>query len=162
VSIHGAKYLFFGTNYPVMEALLAFIQIKKRMIVKRISQVFIGLLALAFCKTGIQALSNPQAVLANVGIELNNAAALSSMRAVYGGMHLVFGFFCVWGIFKNQSAALLLVLLYTAGFVLGRVVSWVLDGSPNAFVGTWLAVELFSLIVCATLLFFTKRKEKML
>ncbi len=29
----------------------------------------------------------------NVGIALNNASAESSMRAVYGGMHLVFGLF---------------------------------------------------------------------
>lgn len=67
------------------------------MILKRTTQVFLALMALAFCKAGIEALLNPQAVLSNVGIELNNPSALSSMRAVYGGMHLVFGLFCFWG-----------------------------------------------------------------
>lgn len=130
------------------------------MTVKRISQVFLGLLALAFCKTGIEALFNPQAVLANVGIDLTNAAALSSMRAVYGGMHLVFGLFCVWGIFKNQSAALLLVILYTSGFVAGRVMSWAADGTPNGFVVTWLATETFSLVVCTTLFLLLHNQEQ--
>ncbi len=130
------------------------------MTVKRISQVFLGLLALAFCKTGIEALFNPQAVLANVGIDLNNAAALSSMRAVYGGMHLVFGLFCAWGIFKNQSAALLLVILYTSGFVAGRLMSWAADGTPNGFVVTWLATETFSLVVCTTLFLLLHNQEQ--
>ncbi|MBL7840470.1 MAG: DUF4345 domain-containing protein [Cyclobacteriaceae bacterium] len=130
------------------------------MTVKRISQVFLGLLALAFCKTGIEALFNPQAVLANVGIDLTNAAALSSMRAVYGGMHLVFGLFCAWGIFKNQSAALLLVILYTSGFVAGRVMSWAADGTPNGFVVTWLATETFSLVVCTTLFLLLHNQEQ--
>ena len=130
------------------------------MTVKRISQVFLGLLALAFCKTGIEALFNPQAVLANVGIDLTNTAALSSMRAVYGGMHLVFGLFCAWGIFKNQSAALLLVILYTSGFVAGRVMSWAADGTPNGFVVTWLATETFSLVVCTTLFLLLHNQEQ--
>lgn len=130
------------------------------MIAKRITQVFLGLLGLAFCKTGIEALLNPQAVLSNVGIELTTAAALSSMRAVYGGMHLVFGLFCFWGIFKNQSHALGLVTLYTTGFVLGRVISWMIDGTPNEFVTTWLATETFSLIVSIGLLIWLARKKE--
>ncbi|HMV09171.1 MAG TPA: DUF4345 domain-containing protein [Cyclobacteriaceae bacterium] len=130
------------------------------MIVTRISQVFLALLALAFCKTGIEALINPQAVLANVGIDLNSPAALSSMRAVYGGMHLMFGLFCVGGIFKNQSTALLLVILYTAGFVTGRIVSWIADGTPNEFVITWLATETFSLVGCTLLLFLIWNKKR--
>lgn len=129
------------------------------MIAKRISQVFLGLLALAFCKTGIEALLNPQAVLANVGIELTTVAALSSMRAVYGGMHLVFGLFCFWGIFKNQSHALGLVTLYTTGFTLGRLISWMADGTPNAFVTTWLITEIFSLVASVVLLLFLNKQS---
>lgn len=127
------------------------------MIVKRISQVFLGLMALAFCKTGIEALIDPHAVLANVGIELTTAAALSSMRAAYGGMHLVFGLFCAWGVFKNHAQALTLVVLYTAGFVLGRLISWSADGAPNEFVTTWLATEAFSLAASVTLLLFLRK-----
>jgi hypothetical protein len=131
---------------------------KTIMITKRITQVFLGLMGLAFCKVGVEALASPQAVLANVGITLDNVSALSSMRAVYGGMHLVFGVFCLWGIFKNIQAPLLLVALYTAGFVIGRLSGIILDGSPNSFVTTWLFTEAFSLFASVSLLFLLHKK----
>jgi hypothetical protein len=107
-------------------------------------KILLGLLGLAFCKTGIETLVNPQAVLSQVGIVLDNASALSSMRAVYGGMHLVFGLFCFYGIFRNPQAPLVLVILYTVGFALGRLSGMVADGAPNAFVITWLITEVVS------------------
>jgi len=107
-------------------------------------KILLGLLGLAFAKTGIETLIDPQAVLDQVGITLDNASALSSMRAVYGGMHLVFGLFCLSGIFRNQAAALTLVILYTAGFTLGRLSGILADGPPNSFVITWLFTEIAS------------------
>lgn len=130
------------------------------MTTKRISQFFLALMALAFCKVGLEALFTPQAVLANVGITLDNTSALSSMRAVYGGLHLAFGIFCLWGIFKNTKAPLTLLALYTSGFVIGRVTSIMIDGMPNDFVITWLFTELFSLVVSISLLYFATRNVK--
>lgn len=104
-------------------------------------------MALAFCKTGIETLIDPQAVMNNVGIVLNNSSAESSMRAVYGGMHLVFGLFCVYGVFANVSAALGLVALYTAGFTIGRISGILVSGAPNDFVMTWLITE----VVCGAI-----------
>ena len=128
------------------------------MILKRSTQIFLGLMALAFCKVGIEALLNPQAVLAQVGIILDNSSATSSMRAVYGGMHLMFGLFCVYGIFKDLRTPLILVALYTAGFIIGRVSGIVVDGAPNEFVVTWLVTEGVSFVVALTLL-IKKGKE---
>lgn len=105
-------------------------------------KILLGLLGIAFCKTGIETMLNPHAVLAQVGIVLDNASALSSMRAVYGGMHLVFGVFCLYGIFKNPEAPLVLVALYVTGFVFGRLSGILLDGKPNAFVFTWMLIEI--------------------
>jgi hypothetical protein len=128
------------------------------MITKRVTQVFLGLMGLAFCKVGLEALASPQAVLSNVGITLDNISALSSMRAVYGGMHLVFGIFCLRGIFKNIQSPLQLVALYTAGFVVGRLSGIILDGAPNSFVMTWLFTEAFSLVVSVSLLYLLQKK----
>jgi hypothetical protein len=133
---------------------------KHIMTTKRISQFFLALMALAFCKVGLEALFTPHTVLANVGITLDNTSALSSMRAVYGGLHLAFGIFCLWGLFKKVSAPLILIALYTTGFVIGRVTSIIMDGIPNEFVITWLFTELFSLIVSVTLLYFANRNVK--
>ena len=107
----------------------------------RITQVFLALMGLAFCKTGIEALIDPQAVMNNVGIVLDNSSAESSMRAVYGGMHLVFGLFCIYGIFVNAKSALTLVALYTAGFTIGRISGLLAGQLPNQFVLTWFATE---------------------
>ncbi len=128
------------------------------MIKKRITQLFLGLMALAFCKTGIESLLNPHAVLANVGIVLENTSALSSIRAVYGGMHLVFGCFCLYGLLKDYKAALVLIILYTTGFVIGRVSGIVVDGAPNEFVITWLVTELVSGGIAVSLLLWNKTK----
>ena len=128
------------------------------MITKRFSQVFLGLMGLAFCKVGIEALMDPETVLTQVGITLDNPSALSSMRALYGGMHLVFGLFCIWGIFKNPESPLLLVLLYTIGFTVGRVSGIIVDGVPNEFVITWLITEIISGVLAATALILLKRK----
>ncbi|MEI9920762.1 MAG: DUF4345 domain-containing protein [Bacteroidota bacterium] len=117
------------------------------------AKIFLALMGLAFCKTGIEALLDPQAVMDNVGIVLNNSSAESSMRAVYGGMHLVFGLFCVYGIFKNIKGALTLVLLYTAGFTIGRVSGIVASGVPNQFVVTWLITEVTCGAIAALLVF---------
>ncbi len=118
----------------------------------RIAQIFLGLMGLAFCKTGIESLINPQAVMDNVGIVLSNSSAESSMRAVYGGMHLVFGFFCVYGIFANITAALTLVALYTTGFTIGRVSGILVSGAPNEFVVTWLITEIVCGVIAGWLL----------
>jgi Domain of unknown function (DUF4345) len=111
---------------------------------KRGSQVFLALMAMAFCKVGIEALLNPQGVMDAVGITLTNPSAFSSMRAVYGGMHLVFGLFCIYGIFKDMRTALTLIVLYTVGFTIGRISGIIVEGRPNEFVNTWLITEIIS------------------
>ena len=124
----------------------------------RISQVFLAFMGLAFCKTGVESLLDPQAVMDNVGIVLNNTSAESSMRAVYGGMHLVFGLFCIYGIFASMQSALTLVVLYTLGFTIGRVSGILVTGMPNSFVFTWLMTEVVCGVVASTLLFKQARQ----
>ena len=114
---------------------------------KLFTRIFLALMALAFMKVGIEALINPQAVVAQVGITLENASALSSIRAIYGGMHFVFGLFCVWGILRDPDSALRLIMLYTAGFIVGRISGIVSDGMPNPFVITWAITESVSFLI---------------
>lgn len=120
---------------------------------KIVTQIFLGLMGLAFCKTGIETLLDPQSVMNNVGIVLNNASAESSMRAVYGGMHLVFGLFCIYGIFRDAKSALTLVALYTAGFTIGRISGILNNGMPNEFVMTWLITEVICGVIAVLLVF---------
>lgn len=129
------------------------------MIIKRITTAFIILMALAFMKTGVESLISPRAVLSQVGIVLDNPSAVSSMRAVYGGMHLIFGVFCIWGIFRDQAAPLILIILYTTGFTIGRLSGIFLDGRPNQFVTTWMITEICCGLLATLFMVLRNRKE---
>jgi hypothetical protein len=120
-------------------------------------KIFLGLMGLAFCKTGVESLIDPQAVLAQVGIVLDNPSASNSMRAVYGGLHLVFGLYCLAGIITNLTGPLVLVLLYTIGFTIGRLSGILVDGAPNSFVTTWLATEIVSGALAGYALFLVRK-----
>jgi hypothetical protein len=130
------------------------------MMTKRIGQVFLAIMGLAFIKVGLRAMFDPQSVLQQVGIVLDNPSAMSSMRAVYGGMHLAFGGLCFWSAATRAEPALRLVVLYTAGFVAGRLCSILIDGVPNPFVLTWLGTETFSLVASLVLLRFLKQPSR--
>jgi hypothetical protein len=157
----GVKCPLFDTSYQVSPASFALTILKKqKMITKRFAQVFLGIMGLAFCKVGVEALIDPQTVLQQVGVALDNPSAMSSMRAVYGGMHFAFGLVCFWSALKQPAPALWLVALYTAGFVTGRTVSLVIDGAPNSFVLTWLGTEAFSHVASVVLLTLLRQPDR--
>ncbi|EMR01890.1 DUF4345 domain-containing protein [Cesiribacter andamanensis] len=122
--------------------------------------IFLGLMALAFTKVGIETLIDPQSTMDQVGIELTNASASSSMRAVYGGLHLVFGIFCLWGAFYKRESALGLVCLYTLGYTIGRVSGIVADGAPNEFITSWIMTEAISGLLAGGLLVWLRQPAK--
>ncbi|MGC3943220.1 MAG: DUF4345 domain-containing protein [Chryseolinea sp.] len=130
------------------------------MMTNKFARIFLGLMALAFCKVGVEAMVDPQAVVAQVGITLDNASAMSSIRAVYGGMHFAFGLLCFWSLLKRPAPALWLVVLYTSGFLAGRTISLLTDGAPNEFVLTWFGTEAFSLVASATLLLLLQQRRR--
>ena len=104
-------------------------------------KVFLLFAAVPTLLVGLQGLIDPQGIMDNVDVILGNNSGKSSTRAIYGGMHIMFGGFIAYGAFKAQREALLILALYTIGFVLGRVTSLILDGMPNAFISTWIFVE---------------------
>jgi hypothetical protein len=122
--------------------------------------IFLGLMALAFTKVGLETLIDPQSTMNGVGIELTNASASSSMRAVYGGLHLVFGIFCLWGAFYKRESALGLVCLYTLGYTIGRISGIVADGAPNEFITSWMMTEAISGLLAVGLLVWNRQASK--
>jgi hypothetical protein len=118
-----------------------------------ISAIFLVLIGVAFLNVAIYALFAPQSVMANVGILLDNSSATNSVRANYGGMNLAYGLFCLYGAFRLQNAALGLIALFTAGFIVGRFWSFYLDGAANEFVVNWLVTESVAFVISSVLLF---------
>lgn len=106
-----------------------------------ITKIFLLVVALPTLMVGLQAFFDPQAIMDNVDVMLGNPSGKSSTRAIYGGMHLMFAGYFIYGAFRAQREALLILALYTTGFAFGRFYSLVVDGSPNAFISTWIWVE---------------------
>lgn len=114
--------------------------------------LFLVLMGLAFANVGVQALVNPEGIMGFVDVELNNPSARNSIRAYYGAVNLFFGLFLILGSWKLKKEALILVNLYCWGFVVGRVSSLALDGTPNDFVMNWLIIESVSGVIALLLL----------
>ncbi|MDX5321473.1 MAG: DUF4345 domain-containing protein [Bacteroidota bacterium] len=114
--------------------------------------LFLVLMGMAFMNVGIQALLNPEGIMSFVDVELNNPSARNSIRAYYGAVNLFFGTFIALGSWKFKKEGLILLNLYCWGFVLGRTLSFAMDGTPNDFVTNWLVIETISGIGAALLL----------
>ena len=66
------------------------------------------------------------------------------VRSAYGGLFLGFALFFALGAYKPayEYAAMLSLLVFMAGFALGRVISFVVDGSPSLFYWSLFAIEI--------------------
>lgn len=120
------------------------------------TRIFLILLALATLNIAVQAILDPQAIFDNVQVQLSNLTARNSVRALYGGVNLAFGLFWLWAAFREQRMGLLLALLYTGGFAIGRVLSLLLDGMPGAFAMQWLITESVFALLAAGLLYWNR------
>ena len=119
-----------------------------------LTRVFLILLALATLNISVQAILDPQAIFDNVQVQLGNLSARNSVRALYGGVNLAFGLFWLYAAFKQQQTGLLLALLYTGGFAVGRILSILMDGMPGAFATQWLITESVFALVAAGLMYW--------
>lgn len=100
---------------------------------KGITKVFLMIIGVAFLNVAIQALVNPQSVMDFVDVSLDNISAKNSIRAYYGGVNLALALFMMYGAFKMRREALLFLILYGSGFVVGRIYGILVDGLPRSF-----------------------------
>ncbi len=98
----------------------------------------------AICFIGARSLVAPQAMVQPFSIVLRGPAALSEIRASFGGMHLGVGGFLLAAAFlaRLRRPALLLLILYMTGLATGRLASLALDGAPSPLIWRLLVAEL--------------------
>ncbi len=123
-----------------------------------ISRIFLILLGLATLNIAIQAIFDPQTVMSMVDVQLGNITARNSIRAFYGSVNACFALFWIYAAFRAQREGLLLAVLYTGGFAIGRLLSIAMDGMPGAFAMQWLVVETVFAGVAVFLLARTNRQ----
>lgn len=114
---------------------------------------FLVVVGLIFLGLGGFNLLFPVAGIAVFEIQIASVSALNEVRANYGGMYFAMGVLFVAGasVGALRSSALLVVALFTGGLVLGRLLSLVLDGSPNTVMWGLFILEATGCVVASVL-----------
>ena len=83
-----------------------------------------------------------------------NVNMKSIVRSAYGGLFPAYGFLFLLGAFipSLEFAALVSLLLFMGGFLIGRIVSIMQDGWPAAFIIQLTVIEAVYVVVCGYLL----------
>jgi hypothetical protein len=119
-----------------------------------LESVVLALAALVFAAVAVQGLFIPRRIVEPLGASLVSPSFANEIRANYGGMHCAIAVLLATGAAKVQYAvpALALLLGFTGGLCVGRLVSWVSDGPPNRFVRVFLVLEAVGAVASGTLL----------
>lgn len=118
-----------------------------------ISKIFLIACGLSFFSIALQALYDPQLIMNLVQDELTNINARNSIRAFYGGVNLAFGGFMLYSAYHRPEPALIILVLYTGGFFLGRLIGFMSDGPlVSTFIISWTIIELILCIASLWLL----------
>lgn len=107
------------------------------------SRLVLAIAALGLLGFGVWMLIAPQAVLAMIGISLQGPAALTEIRAFYGGLEIGLGLALCFGLLVPgwQRPGLALAALCYGTVALSRGLGMLVDGSGGGFLFGALAFE---------------------
>jgi hypothetical protein len=116
---------------------------KPRMLRERMNQAALGMAAIIFAWVGLNGLFAPMTITSPVELVASSASAQNEMRANYGGMHVAMSTLFLLGAISMtfRWTATVVLTLFSAGLVGGRLLSIMIDGWPNAFVLQLLVTE---------------------
>jgi hypothetical protein len=102
----------------------------------RLNRALLLLAAASFLYVGISGLLSPVSLTEPIDLEMRGPSAVNEIRANYGGMHLAIGLLFLAGalVARARRPATILLAVFAAGLVFGRIVSIVVDGVPGLFV----------------------------
>ena len=99
-----------------------------------IERYSLWLLAMVFTVVAIVGLFTPRLLFDPTGLTLDTVAGLAEVRAAYFGLFgaVAYVFACGARDAARRKMAFLVATLVLGGFVLGRLISWGIDGAPTA------------------------------
>lgn len=114
---------------------------------------YLWLAAVVFIGLGVALLFWPTEILKSVEVKFDTPTAFADIRADYGGCILGVGLFLTWCAFQRRfvRAGLLCVGLVFSGYVMGRLISLALDGTPKRIIFILIAVEVVGALVAFAL-----------
>lgn len=130
-------------------------------IIKTCSQVYMGFSILSLAYISISSILNPQATMDLVSTPLPNTDAISSIRAIYGGVGLLITFSLVYLLLNDIKKGLFFLLLFWAAYSISRLITIWVDGPLGSFGSQWLIIEsTFSILALALLLLCNRIKKE--
>lgn len=96
-------------------------------------RIFVAINALLFLGFGAYAFVSPEALMEMMGASSMNSDGTYELRSNYGGVSFGIGLLCAAGVFRNglRRPALFVLMTYTGGYALGRVLALPIDGVPS-------------------------------
>ena len=122
---------------------------------KLIEKLYLGSVLLVFWGFTAAFFAKPRELGEKLGIQLTNVTALADFRAMYGGMCRGVGVLFLLGMTKPEQwrvPAILLSVTTAAGLLLGRILTWALEGNPGTIIHGFMATEVFAIVVGVWLL----------
>ena len=118
-----------------------------------VARGYLWLSAILFVGLGIALLFWPTEILKGVEITFETPTAFADIRADYGGCILGVGVFLIWCALQRRSvrAGLLCVGLVYSGYVTGRLLSLMIDGTPKQIIFILIAIEVVGALVAFAL-----------
>ena len=101
-------------------------------------RIFLSINSILFMGFGVYAALNAPTLAQNLGVQDISQSGLHEIRSNYGGVNFGIGLMCLFAAVRTQwqRPALMLLLAYTGGYVLGRLFSVPIDGVPSIrFIG---------------------------
>ncbi len=118
------------------------------------ARIFLGLIGTMFAAFGLWSITQPEAMTAQLGVEVSGPAGLFEMRGVFGGISLGAAILCLGGAVRDTLTrpALFFVATYMGGYVIGRAASLFAGDSAPASSWMFASGEALAFIIAAALL----------
>jgi hypothetical protein len=122
------------------------------------NRAFLYLCGLIYLGYGLWVLLSPTTSLAYLGVDLSVANAMSDLHGSHGGLNVAVGLFLLWAAGNPDwfRYGLWLVVLLNAGYLGGRLVALIADGTPTGIVP---AVMVMEAIIVVVAFLFARRSQ---
>jgi uncharacterized membrane protein YphA (DoxX/SURF4 family) len=117
-------------------------------------KIVIWLIGLLFAFMGLNTMFDPLANVESLGLTPVGEQGLNTVRGDIAGLFLTCTVLLVLGLIKRRAEWFLAVAVLMAVIAFGRVIGFVLDGSPT---DTTLTAFAFEIVICAVMILASRR-----
>jgi hypothetical protein len=113
-----------------------------------LTKIFVAANALVWIGFGPAFYFAPDALATQLDIALTSPTAIADFRAMYGGAPLGIGIFMAMGLWRKEwmKPALMVIVLCTAGLLLGRLITMAQPGGVGTIIYIFAAMELGAIV----------------